>query len=141
MDKKGKIDWRVWPLLEDSRKAWLAVGALIFFPALFAWSTHSLGWGALSFLLILGSISTFLFPTEYSVDSEWVGWRHLWLRYRKPRKDFPRVVILEGGIFFSPFDRPSFLDRYRGLFFRFPRGKSSSFSPDALLALFRDKYP
>jgi len=136
---QSAVRWRVWPLLEDSRKALLAVGALILFPALFAWSTHSTGWGLLSFLLLLASISTFLFPTHYSVDAEWVEWRHLGLRYRKRRKDFQRVLLLPEGVLFSPFPRPSFLERYRGVYFRFPGGKNSNFSPDALSHLLQSE--
>ena len=73
----------------------------------------------LAVVLLVIAIAPFLFPTHHRVDDEGVEVRRLGARRHRPWPELRRVQIGRGGALLSPFARPSWLDRYRGLLLSF----------------------
>lgn len=74
------------------------------------------GWLAiLSVVILVASISTFLFPTRYVLSDEGVEERRLGHRRRRAWNELRRVQVGPRAALVSPFSRPRFMDRYRGL--------------------------
>lgn len=76
---------------------------------------------ASAFLAVLGAVilvvavAPFLFPTHYRLDDDGVEERRLWTHKRRAWADLRRVQVGPGAALVSPFARPSWLDRSRGV--------------------------
>lgn len=69
----------------------------------------------LATVILVVSVAPFLLPTHYRLDDDGVEERRLWTRKRRAWTDLRRLQIGPGAALVSPFARPSFLDRHRGL--------------------------
>lgn len=131
------LTWRVWPLAEDWKRGLLAFASLIFFPVLFyVTGGCSTGMAVFAFVVLFFSIAGFLLPAEYSLDENEIRIRHLGIRTVRKKSEFKRVVVYPEAVLFSPFEKPSFLDYYRGVFLKIPRAGRGP-DPEALKALAR----
>ncbi len=70
-------------------------------------------------VILLVSVAPFLVPTHYLVDDDGVEARRLWTRRRRGWTDLRRVQVGRGAALVSPFARPSWLDRHRGVLLSF----------------------
>jgi hypothetical protein len=70
---------------------------------------------ALAAVILVVAVAPFLFPTRYRLDDDGVEERRLWTRKRRSWRDLRRLQVGPGAALVSPFARPSFLDRHRGL--------------------------
>ena len=72
-------------------------------------------------LLVLGSVSEYLLPITYHINSEGAkarfGLQPASIRWSEVR----RVVHRRGGVLLSPLSEPSRLDGFRGVYLRFGR--------------------
>lgn len=74
---------------------------------------------ALAVVILLVSVSPFLVPTHYRIGDDGVEERRLWTRKRRAWSDLRRLQVGPGAALVSPFARPSWLDRHRGLLLYF----------------------
>ncbi|MDP6778292.1 MAG: hypothetical protein QGI83_16170 [Candidatus Latescibacteria bacterium] len=79
------------------------------------------GWsyGLLSFCLLTGALLRFYVPTRYRLDDDGVEVSFLGVERVTPWSRIRRIRSDRRGAFLSPFDRPSRLDAYRGVYLRF----------------------
>ena len=72
----------------------------------------------LGVIVLLVALAKYFFPTQYEVNE--FGVKLTWLFFSSTKKwsEFSRYVLIEGGVFLSPFRKPSKLDTFRGLFLR-----------------------
>lgn len=80
-------------------------------------------YGAFSLVVLLLSVSRYLFPTYYKLDGTGVASRHLGLGRSRRWDEFYRVDECADGLFLSPFERPRRLDTFRGIFLRFHQNR------------------
>lgn len=73
-------------------------------------------------LLLVIAVAPFLFPTHYRIDEGGVEARRLGRRQRRGWADVRRIDVGARAALVSPFARPGWLDRYRGLVVIFDGG-------------------
>jgi hypothetical protein len=73
----------------------------------------------LAMVILLVSVAPFLVPTHYCLDDDGVEERRLWTRKRRAWAELRRLQVGRGAALVSPFARPSWADRYRGLILSF----------------------
>jgi hypothetical protein len=112
------FSWTSFPAAENKPKA-LLVG--LFLIALFVFIYVSFGtmWLAVSLLLLGSSVVPFFAVTRYRMTDEEVEAFHFFHTVRKPWSSFKSYYEDRRGVLLSPFDRPSRLENYRGLYLRF----------------------
>jgi hypothetical protein len=112
------FSWTSFPAAENKPKA-LLVG--LFLIVLFAFIYVSFGtmWLAVSLLLLGSSVAPFYAVTRYRMTDEEVEAFHFFHTVRKPWSSFNSYYEDRRGVLLSPFDRPSRLENYRGLYLRF----------------------
>ena len=71
---------------------------------------------ALAAIFLVLSVTAFLAPTHYRLDDDGVEERRLWGSKRRAWTELRRLQIGPGAALVSPFARPSWLDRKRGVY-------------------------
>lgn len=74
---------------------------------------------ALSVVIMLGSLSSFFLPTRYELDDDKVKIRYLLSMRERKWGMFRSYYVDKNGVLLSPFERPSRLENFRGLYIRF----------------------
>jgi hypothetical protein len=72
--------------------------------------------------VLLGATSEFLLPIRYRLDNQGAESANLHNRRRISWRDVRKAYLLEDGIQLSPFDQPTRLEAFRGVFLRFGPG-------------------
>ena len=72
--------------------------------------------GMLAGVLLVASVSDYLFPVHYRMDGDGVSARGLWQRRSMKWGQVRRVVWDELGVKLSPLPRSSRLEAYRGIY-------------------------
>jgi hypothetical protein len=83
-----------WAVLIGLQSAWLAVVAAI---------------------LLVAAIAPFLLPTRYRIDGDGIAERRLWVTRTRRWTELQRLDVGRAAALVSPYARPRWLDRYRGL--------------------------
>jgi hypothetical protein len=87
-----------WAVLVTLASPWLALLAAVF---------------------LVAATGTFLFPTHYTLDERGVEQRRMFGRRFRPWAELRRVQVGPGAALVSPFAKPSWMDRHRGLILYF----------------------
>ncbi len=77
----------------------------------------------LSVVIMLGSLSSFFLPTKYELNEDQVRIRFFFTIREKKWGMFRSYYVDKNGILLSPFERPSRLENFRGLYIRFNQNK------------------
>ena len=116
----GPLCWEVHPLRQEKVSKSVS---LIVIVATVSWSAAysfgHFGYGLLSLCVLVSSLAHYFFPSLYRLDETGVSRDLLGSHTRRAWTDFRRVDARSNGLFLSPFDRPSRLDPFRGLFLPF----------------------
>ncbi|MDY6787482.1 MAG: hypothetical protein SVK54_05090 [candidate division WOR-3 bacterium] len=119
----SKFEWVSHPVQDnDSKMNILAyAGVLIIIFGGFMW----LGFAGilLALVIILLTLTPYFVPTKYSIDSEGVTVKYLFQRKQYPWHRFRNYYADSKGILLSPFERPSRLENFRGIYVRYGRYK------------------
>jgi hypothetical protein len=86
-------------------------------------------------MLVLG-VAPFLFPTRYQIDEQGVRQTRLGHQRGRSWTDLRRLEVGRSAALVSPFSRPSWLDRHRGLILYFDGGDR-----DQVIAALRARIP
>ncbi|HEX7400986.1 MAG TPA: hypothetical protein VF369_02295, partial [candidate division Zixibacteria bacterium] len=78
---------------------------------------------ALSVVIMLGSLSSFFLPTRYELDDNKVRIRYLLSMRERKWEMFRSYYVDKNGVLLSPYDKPSRLENFRGLYIRFNHNK------------------
>ncbi len=97
-----------------------AVGATCCAVAL---SFEHVGYGVLSFCILVGSLASYFFPSRYTLDEVGVSRVLLGRRSARSWSEFRRVDARDNGLFLSPFASTSRLDSFRGIFLPFHKNR------------------
>lgn len=110
------VRWTAWPLRDEGSRAVLKVLVLAAFIALFFLVFGQLGW--LSAVLLPVSLGKWLLPTTYELRPDAIAVRFLGVTTRAPWTRFRRYYPHTVGVHLSPFEAPSPLDPFRGMFLK-----------------------
>ena len=83
-------------------------------------------------LVFLISLSTFFFPTRYTVNEKMVTIKYLYTSKERNLSAFRTIFPGRRGVLLSPFLGPSRLENYRGFYLRY--GKDNKEEVDQFLA-------
>jgi len=136
--------WTVHPAKQRPRDVILVIAVLLLSTGAVSASLQSLFLTALAAVFLMVSVASFVFPTHYRVTDEGVSEQRLWRRRRRRWCDLRRIHVGCRGVLVSPFARPHWLDRYRGIVLVFDpavAGDSSNGQRERLLAILRDHIP
>jgi hypothetical protein len=113
------LSWRSHPIRDDFPQSLLLVAAVVAGCVAAGVAFRGVGYGLLAAALLAGSLGRYYLPTSYELDEAGVTVRFLG-RVRQVRwGEVKRARVQRGGVFLSPFERPSRLDPFRGTFLRF----------------------
>ena len=70
----------------------------------------------LAAVLLVASVTDYLFPVHYRLDGDGIGARGLWHRRYMKWSQVRRAIRDELGVKLSPLPRPSRLEAYRGIY-------------------------
>ncbi len=86
-------------------------------------TTSSLLLTVLSVVIILGSLSSFFLPTHYELDQKKVRVRFFLTTREREWDAFRSFYVDKNGVLLSPFEKPSRLENFRGIYVRFNQNK------------------
>jgi hypothetical protein len=109
------LTWSAWPARERPLGAVVVVGAAIVLGVLVKQGTDDMVLAVAAPLFILLSVSSWLLPTTYRLTEEAFEVRSLGVARARPWKEMRRMTVDATGIFLSPFERPHWLEAYRGV--------------------------
>ena len=113
----GVIAWTAWPLRDEGPRAAVKLVALAGIVALFFLVFGQLGW--LAAVLLPVSLGKWFLPTAYELRPDALSVRFCGITRRAPWTCFRRFYSHAVGVHLSPFESPSPLDPFRGMFLRF----------------------
>ena len=113
------LAWTAHPARRRPRDLALVAAALFLTSGAVLVSFESLFMTGLAVVIVLLSITSFLFPTHYRLSDEGVEERRLGMRRARRWGELRRLEIGPGAALVSPFARKSWLDRTRGFLLLF----------------------
>ena len=113
------LAWTAHPARRRPRELALVAAVLFLTSGAVLVSFESLFMTGLALVIVILSISSFLFPTHYRLTEEGVEERRLGMRRARRWAELRRLEIGRGAALVSPFARKSWLDRTRGFLLMF----------------------
>jgi hypothetical protein len=117
------IRWSTHPVKRSTKISVLVILFLFVVWFLVYLTTFSLLLTILSVVIMLGSLSPFFLPTYYELDNKKVKVKFFFNTKEKEWNMFRSFYVDRNGVLLSPFDRPSKLENFRGLYVRFNQNK------------------
>jgi hypothetical protein len=117
------LKWSTHPVKRSSKISVLVI--LFLFVVWFTvyLTTFSLLLTILSVVIMLGSLSPFFLPTYYELDENKIKVKFFFNTKEKEWSMFRSFYVDKNGVLLSPFEKPSRLENFRGLYVRFNRNK------------------
>jgi hypothetical protein len=111
-----------WSTHPAKKRTLVSISVLVFL--LVIWilvyvTTLSVFFTGLSVVILLGSLSSFFLPTYYELDETKVKIKYFFSTREKEWSLFRSFYVDKNGILLSPFEKPSRLENFRGLYLRF----------------------
>lgn len=117
------LQWSYHPFKEKKGRGVIGIVIILAFLVAVYISLSSILW-VLFCMLILGlGVMTFYFPTHYKITESNISSRCLINKKSKNWDDLRRYEEAEEGVLLSPMSKPSFLDRFRGLYVGFNKNR------------------
>jgi hypothetical protein len=110
-----ELAWSVWPARNRPLAAAVVLAGAAVLGALIRKGT---GDGVLAVAgpaFVLASLGSFLFPSRYLLTSETLEVRTAGVARVRPWSEVRRMEVDAAGVFLSPFERPTWLEAYRGV--------------------------
>lgn len=121
--RREALTWISHPLKKNKRNTLLVILFLVLAPAIVFFSTRSLFFLLLSFLILLGSLSSFFLPTSYELSQERIRVKFFFNTKEMEWKKYRSFYVDKNGVLLSPFEKPSRLENFRGIYIRFNQNK------------------
>jgi hypothetical protein len=118
-DTGSVLTWNVHLLREEPRKLFL-IGPIVVVSLLVGYAVfHSISSLAVIILLFLASLSDFVFPVRYEINSQGASARTPFSRTFIEWSRVRKYYVDAGGIKLSPLTHAGRLEAYRGVYLRF----------------------
>ena len=109
------LSWGAWPAKEQPVRAAVLVGAVVVLGVLLGQGLHDKVLAIAGPVFVLLSVSSWLLPTTYRLTDEALEVKSLGVTRVRPWSEMRRMVVDATGVFLSPFERPHWLEAYRGV--------------------------
>jgi len=123
MFDEAVLRWSIHPMKRSTKISILVITFLLAVWFLVYVTTFSLLLTMLSVVIMLGSLSPFFLPTHYQLDEKKVKVKFFFNTKEKEWIAFRSFYADKNGVLLSPFERPSRLENFRGLYVRFNQNK------------------
>lgn len=123
MSNEVVLSWSSHPVKRSTKISFLVILLLFVIWLLVYLTTFSFLLTILSVVIMLGSLSSFFLPTYYELDSKRVKVKFFFTAKEKEWGVFRSYYVDKNGVLLSPFEKPSRLENFRGLYVRFNRNK------------------
>ncbi len=110
-----RFRWSAWPARERPVHAAVLLACVAVLGVVVKQATNDGVLAVAAPLFVLLSVSSWLLPTGYRLTDEALEVRSLGVTRVRPWAEMRRMAVDEAGIFLSPFDRPHWLEAYRGV--------------------------
>lgn len=111
--------WVVFPLTQSWKKS----ACLIFFLSAICLAIYfgfkSIFYSLISVIVLFGSLSSFFLPVRYEFHTEQLKIQTLFRTVSKDWNEFSSFYVDKNGVLLSPFEKPSRLENFRGVYVRF----------------------
>lgn len=114
-----RLEYRSLPIADDYPRSLAAPAVIAATSVAVGWGFGAPGWGLFAAAVLLVSLARYFVPTSYALDAAGVRARFLGREDVRPWADVRALYAHRDGVHLSPFERPSRLDPFRGLFVRF----------------------
>lgn len=121
--RREVLKWIDHPLKKSGKNLLIVVLFLIVAPAVVFFSTKSLLFLFLSIIFLLGSLSTFFLPTSYELSENCIKVKFFFNTRKMEWGKYRSFYVDKNGVLLSPFEKPSRLENFRGLYIRFNQNK------------------
>ncbi len=113
------LRWSTHPVKRSAKISILVILLLFVIWLLVYLTTFSPLLTVLSVVIMLGSLSPFFLPTHYELDDKKVKVKFFFNTKEKEWSTFRSFYVDKNGVLLSPFERPSRLENFRGLYVKF----------------------
>ena len=116
-----------WTVHSIKRNWKVSTGVIFFLVVLCAaiyFSFNSVALLFLSIVILVSSLSPFLFPTTYILRDDCIIVRSLFRRFSRQWDSFKSYYPEKNGVLLSPFSSPSRLENFRGIYIRFEHNRA-----------------
>jgi hypothetical protein len=110
------MTWTAHPARQRPADLALVIAVVAITVAVVLESFGSALFGALAAAFLVAAVAPFLFPSRFVITEEAIECERALSRRTRRFADLRRIDVGPRTILVSPFPRPSWLDRYRGLF-------------------------
>ena len=117
------LKWIDHPLRKSRKNLLIVIFFLILAPAVVFFSTKSLFFLLLSIIFLLGSLSTFFLPTTYELSEDGLKVKFFFNTRQAEWGKYRSFYVDKNGVLLSPFEKPSRLENFRGIYLRFNQNK------------------
>ena len=117
------LRWSTHPIKRSAKISVLVVLLLFVIWLLVYLTTFSPLLTVLSVVIMLGSLSPFFLPTYYELDEKKVRVKFFFNTKEKEWSTFRSFYVDKNGVLLSPFEKPSRLENFRGLYVRFNQNR------------------
>ena len=117
------LKWSTHPVKKKAMISVLVVAFLFLVWLVVYLTTSSLFLTGLSVVIMLVSLSSFFLPTYYELDQDKIRIRYVFTRREREWSAFRSFYVDKNGVLLSPFQKPSRLENFRGIYVRFDRNK------------------
>ena len=123
MSDPSVLRWRSHPFATKKLTSLLVVLCLLAVWVSVYLTTFSLTLTLVSIFILLGALCPFFLPTDYELTSDKVKVRFFFSQKEKNWSFYRSFYVDKNGVLLSPFERPSRLENFRGIYVRFDRNK------------------
>lgn len=117
------LKWIDHPLKKSGKNLLIVVLFLVIAPTVVFFSTRSIFFLLLSIIFLLGSLSTFFLPTTYELTENGIKVKFFFNTRKMEWGKYRSFYVDKNGVLLSPFEKPSRLENFRGIYLRFNQNK------------------
>lgn len=117
------LSWRSFPVVDEFPKSILLSLLPVIAVACFHFAFKELIYTIIAIILLGVTLRRYYLPTFYTLTQEVVETKFLLGRKRVEWHHFKNFYVHKIGVFLSPFEKPSYLDPFRGIFLRYYKNR------------------
>lgn len=118
-----KLSWRSFPVVDEFPKSILLSLLPVIAIICFHFAFKEIIYTIIAVILLSITLKRYYLPTFYTLTQETVEIKFLFGKKMIKWHCFRNFYIHKIGVFLSPFEKPSYLDPFRGVFLRYYRNR------------------
>jgi len=117
------LRWRSHPFMRKKRVSFLVILCLVAVWVSVYLTTFSTLMTVVSVIILLGALGPFFLPTDYELSSDKIKVKFFFSQKEKDWSFYRSFYVDKNGVLLSPFEKPSRLENFRGIYIRFAQNK------------------